>query len=102
MITAEEYIKSLKENSLLADKLSKREYTIESGGKEPLYPSHLAPFEIHEGIKNGRLHQGAFLASRDNFLEAQVNVEGFEKSVSLFCGLISQLLLKYNYKLNPI
>ncbi|XP_075227748.1 exosome complex exonuclease RRP44-like protein Dis3 [Lycorma delicatula] len=79
--TAADYVKSLKDNVNLIDKLSRRDYTLESSSKEPLFPSHLSLSEIHEGIKSGKLYQGSFLASRENFLEAQVNVEDHEKPI---------------------
>lgn len=47
-----------------------------------LYPPHLPPQQIHDGIKNGKILQGSFVASRDNYLEGSVNVEGYEKFVS--------------------
>lgn len=67
----------------LLDKLSKRSFVLEGNSKEPLFPLHLSPSEIQEGIKAGKLLQGTFLASRENFLEGSVNVEGFEKFVSI-------------------
>lgn len=76
-----EYVSSIKDGQLLLDKLCKNQYTIETG-KEPLFPCHLTPNQIHEGIKKGEILQGTFLASRENFLEGSVNVEGMEKFVS--------------------
>ena len=78
----EEYIGSLENSGFLLDKLCKRSYALEGNSSEPLFPAHLAPTELHDGIKNGRLLQGSFLASRENFLEGSVNVEGMEKFVS--------------------
>ncbi|KAG4065176.1 hypothetical protein HA402_007573 [Bradysia odoriphaga] len=49
--------------------------------KVAIYPPHLTPSQIHEGIKDGRLHQGSFVASRENYLEGSVNVEGYEKFI---------------------
>lgn len=76
-----EYIQSLKNCGSLEDKLSKKNYESE-GKKIDLFSPHLSPVQIHEGIKGGKLLQGAFQASRDNFLEGSVNVEGYEKFVS--------------------
>lgn len=76
-----DYVKSLKDCPMLQDKLSSHNFSAE--GKEALFPSHLTPAQIHDAIKAGRLHQGAFQASRENFLEGQVNVEGFSKPVRL-------------------
>lgn len=56
-----------------------------------LFPTHLTPAQIHDAIKGGKLLQGSFQASRENFLEGQVNVEGYEKPV---CENITNLLLK--------
>ena len=39
------------------------------------FPPHIKPSEIQNGIKNGKLVQGTFLASRDNCLEATVNTD---------------------------
>lgn len=65
----------------LVDKLSKNVMP-ESYSKDALYPAHLTPTQIHDGIRNGKLYQGTFYASRDNFLEGTANVNGFERSVS--------------------
>jgi exosome complex exonuclease DIS3/RRP44 len=75
-----DYVKSLTETPHLQDKLSLKEYGSENNA--PLYPPHLTLVQIHDGIKNGKLYQGSFVASRENFLEGSVNVECFEKFVS--------------------
>lgn len=77
----EDYIISLENSSFLLDKLSKHSYTLDIQNRE-LFPCHLTPVEIHNGISSGKLLQGTFLASRENFLEGNVNVEGREKPVS--------------------
>ncbi|XP_063981458.1 exosome complex exonuclease RRP44 [Diachasmimorpha longicaudata] len=80
--TMEEYVGSLENAGLgLMDKLSKRNYIVEGGRGESLFPSHLTPAEIHAGISNGKLLQGSFSASRENFLEGTVNVNGIDKFV---------------------
>ncbi|XP_024947689.1 exosome complex exonuclease RRP44 isoform X2 [Cephus cinctus] len=79
--TMQEYVSSLEDGTLLLDKLCKQSYALEGENKEPLFPLHRTPAELHEGIKRGKLLQGTFLASRENFLEGSVNVEGFEKFV---------------------
>ena len=48
-----------------------------------LYPEHLPPAQILSGIKSGKLLQGTFYASRENFLEGSVSVEGPEQSILL-------------------
>lgn len=77
----ENYIASLENSSFLLDKLCKRSYVLNMQGPD-LFPCHLTPVEVHDGISSGRLLQGTFLASRENFLEGNVNVEGKEKAVS--------------------
>lgn len=76
----EDYIASLENSSFLLDKLCKRSYTLDTQGRE-LFPCHLTPVEVHDGVSSGKLLQGTFLASRENFLEGNVNVEGSEKPV---------------------
>lgn len=76
----EDYVASLENSSFLLDKLCKRSYTLDIQGPE-LFPCHLTPTEVHEGILSGKLLQGSFLPSRENFLEGNVNVEGREKPV---------------------
>lgn len=77
----EDYIASLENSSLLLDKLSKHSYTSDTQSRE-LFSCHLTPVEVHDGVSSGKLLQGTFLASRENFLEGNVNVEGREKPVS--------------------
>lgn len=77
-----DYIKSLTETPFLQDKLCLKQYGSEHVSN-PLYPPHLTLVHIHDGIKNGKLYQGSFMASRENFLEGSVNVECFEKAVSV-------------------
>uniref|UniRef100_A0A182JC98 Exosome complex exonuclease RRP44 n=1 Tax=Anopheles atroparvus TaxID=41427 RepID=A0A182JC98_ANOAO len=78
--SASEYMKAARqEYAHLADKISQRDAVSES--KDPLFPSHLTATQIHQGIKSGTLLQGAFLASRENYLEGYVRVEGVEKPV---------------------
>lgn len=77
---ASDYVKSLTDHPTLQDKLSHKNYETEST-KVAIYPPHLTPSQIHQGIKDGLLHQGSFAASRENYLEGSVNVEGYEKFV---------------------
>jgi len=76
----EDYITSLENSTLLLDKLCKRSYILDTQSPE-LFPCHLTPTEVHNGISSGKLLQGTFLSSRENFLEGNVNVEGREESV---------------------
>lgn len=75
-----DYVKSLTDHPELQDKLAHKSFDLASS-KVALFPPHLTPNEIHSGIKNGRLLQGSFMASRENYLEGSVNVEGHEKFV---------------------
>ncbi|XP_052872817.1 exosome complex exonuclease RRP44 [Anopheles cruzii] len=78
--SAADYIQTVRnENAHLLDKISHRECSSEA--KEPLFPSHLTASQIHQGIKSESLLQGSFLASRENYLEGFVRVEGIEKAV---------------------
>jgi len=76
----EDYVGSLENSSYLLDKLCKRSYTLNAQSPD-LFPCHLTPAEVHDGISSSKLLQGTFLASRENFLEGYVNVEGTEKPV---------------------
>lgn len=75
-----DYVKSLVDHPELQDKLAHKNYDLESS-KVALFPPHLPPNEIHIGIKNGKILQGSFMASRENYLEGSVNVEGYDKFV---------------------
>ncbi|XP_054270094.1 exosome complex exonuclease RRP44 [Macrosteles quadrilineatus] len=77
--TVGDYVRSLKDSPLLEDKLSAQHFSAE--GRDNLFPAHLTPAQIHDAIKAGKIHQGSFQASRENFLEGQVNVEGFNKPI---------------------
>uniref|UniRef100_A0A8C5GMY8 Exosome complex exonuclease RRP44 n=1 Tax=Gouania willdenowi TaxID=441366 RepID=A0A8C5GMY8_GOUWI len=75
----EEYIKSLIANPELVDLLalvrtclSENEIT----SSKVLYPEHLPLSRVQAGIKSGSYLQGTFRASRDNYLEATVFVQG--------------------------
>ncbi|XP_065222316.1 exosome complex exonuclease RRP44 [Planococcus citri] len=76
----EDYVNCLHDSKGVEDKISKADCSFDDTSKE-LFPCHLTPVQIHDGIKSGKLLQGSFQASRDNFLEGQVNVESFEKPI---------------------
>ncbi|XP_026755514.2 exosome complex exonuclease RRP44 [Galleria mellonella] len=80
--SVKDYVENVNGFVGLVDKLSKNVIP-ESCSKDALYPAHLTPAEIHSGIRNGKLHQGTFHASRDNFLEGTATVNGYEKSILL-------------------
>uniref|UniRef100_A0A3B3TXL2 Exosome complex exonuclease RRP44 n=1 Tax=Poecilia latipinna TaxID=48699 RepID=A0A3B3TXL2_9TELE len=73
----DEYIKSLIGNPELVDCLAlsnddKNEIT----SSKVLFPEHLPLSKVQAGIKSGSFLQGTFRASRDNYLEATVFVQG--------------------------
>ncbi|XP_013857040.1 exosome complex exonuclease RRP44 [Austrofundulus limnaeus] len=73
----EEYVRSLIANPELVDRLAlstddKNEIT----SSKVLFPEHLPLSKIQAGIKCGSFVQGTFRASRDNYLEATVFVQG--------------------------
>ncbi|KAH0953363.1 hypothetical protein HN011_004299 [Eciton burchellii] len=79
-VSMEDYIASLENSAFLLDKLCKRSYILDTQSPE-LFPCHLTPTEVHNGISSGKLLQGTFLSSRENFLEGNVNVEGREEPI---------------------
>lgn len=78
--SSEEYISSLTDHLHLKDKLSKKSFETDNE-KIGLFPPHMSIIEIQSGIKSKRLLQGSFMASRDNYLEGSVNVEGYDNVV---------------------
>ena len=86
MFLVTDYVSNMENNSLLLDKLSRKDYHSQNEGKD-IFPPHLSTAELLLGVKEGKLHQGTFRASRDNFLEGFVNCEEFKDSVSLFLVL---------------
>lgn len=85
--TIDDYVRSLEKYPTLQDKLSLKGFSSQDH-KEAIFPPHLTLTEIHDGIKSGKFLQGSFLASRENYLEGFVNVEGMEKSVTIFIIII--------------
>lgn len=78
--TVGEYVRSLEKYPTLQDKLSLKGFSSQDK-KDAIFPPHLTISEIHDRIKAGQLLQGSFQASRENYLEGFVNVEGMEKPV---------------------
>ncbi|XP_067116337.1 exosome complex exonuclease RRP44 [Osmerus mordax] len=75
----EEYIKSLIANPELVDRLAlTNDDKNEISSSKVLFPEHLPLSRIQAGIKSGTYIQGTFRASRDNYLEATVFVQGDE------------------------
>lgn len=79
--TVGDYIRGLNKFPTLQDKLALKGFSSQDN-KAAIFPPHLTLTEIHDGIKSGKLVQGSYAASRENYLEGFVNVEGMEKSVS--------------------
>uniref|UniRef100_A0A3Q1EBU8 Protein DIS3 homolog n=1 Tax=Acanthochromis polyacanthus TaxID=80966 RepID=A0A3Q1EBU8_9TELE len=71
----EEYIKSLTANPELVDHLALSNDNKITSSKV-LFPEHLPLSRIQAGIKSGSFVQGTFRASRDNYLEATVFIQG--------------------------
>ncbi|KAI3362725.1 hypothetical protein L3Q82_001789 [Scortum barcoo] len=73
----EEYVKSLIANPELVDRLAlSNDDKNEIVSSKVLFPEHLPLSRIQAGIKSGSFLQGTFRASRDNYLEATVFVQG--------------------------
>lgn len=79
-VTVSEYVKHLKVNTGLTDKLSRKDFHGQDAAKD-VFPNHLTSVELLTGIREGRLLQGTYRASRDNFLEGFVNVDSYEEPV---------------------
>ena len=91
--TCHEYVESLDKPELLdriaakenaGGELSEKVLQNPSKFKEIIFSEHLRLSEIQRGLKSGRLLQGAFQASRDNYLEAQVFIQNNEKYSQVF------------------
>ncbi|XP_019563909.3 exosome complex exonuclease RRP44 [Aedes albopictus] len=74
-----DYVGSLSGHPELRDKVFNTEKWQDES--KIIFSAHLTTTQIHEGIKKGELLQGAFFASRDNFLEGNVRVESIEEPV---------------------
>ncbi|XP_069000611.1 exosome complex exonuclease RRP44 [Embiotoca jacksoni] len=73
----EEYIKSLTANPELVDHLAlSNDDKAEITSSKVLFPEHIPLSRIQAGIKSGAFLQGTYRASRDNYLEATVFVQG--------------------------
>ncbi|CAG0883873.1 unnamed protein product [Darwinula stevensoni] len=76
-----EYVESLKGHPELQDLVAKIGTCIFIDNKKSVFPDHLPASVVHDGIKQKKYLQGAFQASRENYLEGFVNIEGMEKPV---------------------
>ena len=63
----------------LADKVS--QVSRYFGGDKDIFPRHLTQAEMSQKLKTGELRQGTYGASRENYLEGFVHVEGLDKPV---------------------
>lgn len=88
-----EYVKSINKLDLLDRVCAKEEKTQELNEKslhnptklkQIIFPQHLSLNDIQLGLKSGRLLQGSFQASRENYLEANVFVQNNEKYNQVF------------------
>lgn len=52
------------------------------GDNRQVFPEHLPLSVIQKGLKSGKYLQGSFMASRENYLEGSVMVQGVDEPVS--------------------
>ncbi|XP_056008572.1 exosome complex exonuclease RRP44-like isoform X2 [Ostrea edulis] len=78
--TIHQYVRSLKDGKDLVDRLSLAGSKVFSGDKVQ-YPEHLPLSVIQKGLKAGKFRQGKFMASRENYTEANISVSEEEKMV---------------------
>jgi exosome complex exonuclease DIS3/RRP44 len=52
--------------------------------KTIIFPEHLSMADIQSGLKSGRLYQGSYQASRENYLEATVFLHDNEQRPQVF------------------
>ncbi|KAL3284855.1 hypothetical protein HHI36_018994 [Cryptolaemus montrouzieri] len=75
-----EYVRNLLNNHDVEDKLAKNFTNYASAGKD-IFPAHKSLVKLLEGIRVGKLYQGTYRASRENYLEGYVNVEVLDEPV---------------------
>ncbi|CAG0916316.1 unnamed protein product [Notodromas monacha] len=79
--TVKEYVEAAADKfPELCDKVSQTSKSYISDQRS-IFPPHLTPLQIKEKLKRGEIKQGSFNASRENYLEGFVNVEGIEKPI---------------------
>ncbi len=92
-MTCKEYVESLNKPELLdmiaakedkSDVINEKTLANATRLKEIIFPEHLRLVDIQTGLKSGRYLQGAFKASRENYLEATVFVYENEKTPQIF------------------
>lgn len=81
--TTHEYVSSLQNAPGLLDIVAQVEDEKEEDVTYQgyIFPSHWSMEKIRLSLKSGKLYQGVFKTSRNNFLEANVMIEGFDKPV---------------------
>lgn len=90
--TCREYVESLNKPELMdrvaakdkSDELIEDSLRNSAKFKEIIFPEHLKLSEIQKGLKSGKLLQGAFQLSRENYLEATVFIHNNEKYTQVF------------------
>ena len=80
--TVFEYAEALVDCPGIVDKLSKKS-EVPSAKSQIIFPEHLSLSKVLAGIKSKKFYQGAFQASRENYLEGSISVEidGIERWV---------------------
>ncbi len=89
-----EYVQGLNKPELL-DRIAAKEVTTAEidenqvtdttrKNKQIIFPEHMSMADIQSGLKSGRLFQGTFQASRENYLEANVFLYDNEKYPQVF------------------
>lgn len=81
--TIHEYVKGLKDNGSLLDKLAHVGTALVHEKDKVQFPEHLPMTEIQRGIKSGKYKQGNFISSRENYLEGNVSLHSDEQMVFL-------------------
>jgi len=93
---ARDYVAGIETNQGLVDKISQKTVSDRADGIN-VFPPHLTPLQLQDGIRSGRLLQGTFHQSRDNYLEGSVNVEGRDQFVGfhfICCSLCFEKIWK--------
>ncbi|CAB4022236.1 exosome complex exonuclease RRP44-like, partial [Paramuricea clavata] len=90
--SVQDYVKSLKDNGELLDKLASDDNNSAGqstdGKSKQIYPEHLPLTKLQTGVKSGKYLQGKFFASRDNYLEASISV--YDQNEQIFIqGLVN-------------
>ncbi|XP_022091521.1 exosome complex exonuclease RRP44-like [Acanthaster planci] len=98
--TVHEYVKSLTAKPELIDRLAQiasaererkqRDADISTdGGRKVLFPEHMSTSQLQSAIKKGKIKQGTFHASSENFREGHVSIHGEEQMIFIK-GLANQ------------